>query len=64
VLPKRTAEERMVSQERMNPWISLRNGENGLLDADIEQGLSHKVSTVGPPEPVGKMWVGHGAFWG
>ena len=56
--PKRTGEERIVSQERMNPWISLRNGENGPLDADIGLRLSHKVSAVDVPKPVGKMvWV-------
>lgn|SRR5690349_9460379 len=35
----------------MSPWISLRNGKNGLIDADIGNRLSHKVSAVGPPEP-------------
>lgn len=59
MLPKRTGEERIVSQERMNPWISLRNGENGMLDADIGHCLSHKVSAVGPPESAGKMCVGN-----
>jgi hypothetical protein len=48
----------MVSQEWMNLWISLRNGENGLLEADIRHYLSYKVSAVGPPGPVGnKMYV-------
>jgi hypothetical protein len=56
VLRKRTGEERMVSQEWMNLWISLRNGENGLLEADIRHRLSCNVSAVGPPEPVGMMY--------
>ena len=62
MLPKRTGEERIVSQERMNPWISLRNGENGLLDADIEVRLSHEVSAVSHPKSVGNMCGGNVAF--
>ncbi len=62
MLRKRTGEERMVSQEWMNRWISLRNGENGLLEADIRHCLSYKVSAVGPPEPVGKMYVAVSLF--
>lgn len=61
MLPKRTEEERIASQQRMNPWISLRNGENGLIDADIGSPFS-QGDGGGPSEPVGKMCVGNVAF--
>jgi hypothetical protein len=46
----------MVSQEWMNRWISLRSGENGLLEADIGHSFSYKADGR-PSKTVGKMYV-------
>ena len=62
MLPNRPEEERIASQQWMSPWISLRNGENGLIDADIGPPFSFSQGDGGEPsEPDGKM-CGNVAF--